>query len=144
MKTIILGIISAIIVFLGLQTILPFPYGFVLGIVFAGLIIWYTKKHSSVDRYSVLNYRRMDPITEKEKRQNDEALRILEKKYIEEKISKEEYLKRKKEFLDIEYNPRKCQICGSKEFEFISEEEKESGEYPSDIGYYRCKKCGAK
>lgn len=84
----------------------------------------------------MLNYRRVDPINEKEKLQNDEALRILEKKYLEEKISKEEYLKRKKEFEDIEYSPRKCKTCGSEEFEFVSKEQH------SDVGYYKCKRCG--
>jgi len=125
--------------------ILPFPFGLVLWMVSVVLIILYVKKHPSVEKDSVLNYRRIDPINEKEKNQNDEALRILEKKYIEEKISKEEYLKRKKEFEDIEYNTRKCKVCGSEEFEFISEERIEDlGEYTSDIGYYKCKKCGAK
>ena len=141
MKSILLGIVSAIVVFFGLQTIIPFPYGLVLGIVFVGLIIWYTKKHSSLNKDSVLHYRRIDPINDKERAQNDEALRILEKKYIEEKISKEEYFKRKKEFENIEYNTRKCKVCGSEEFEFIS---KELGEPTSDTGHYRCKKCGAK
>ena len=145
MKTIILGIISAIIIFIGFQMIIPFPYGLVLGIVFPGIIIWYAIKHSSIGKDSVLNYRRVDPINEKEKEQNDEALRILEKKYIEEKISKQEYLKRKKEFEDIEYNPRKCKVCGSEDFEFISERRiEESGESAPDEGYYKCKKCGAK
>jgi predicted transcriptional regulator len=60
----------------------------------------------------------------------------------EEKISKEEYLKRKKEFLDIEYSPRKCKVCGSKEFEFISDNKNDPD--PSDIGYYTCKICGKK
>ena len=87
----------------------------------------------------------MDPVNQREKKQNDEALRILEKKYIEEKISKEEYLKRKKDFEDTEYNPRKCKVCGSEEFQFISEERiEEIGEHTSDIGYYRYKRCGAK
>ena len=145
MKTIIYGIVLAIVVFFLVQTVMPFPYGLVLGVIFAGLIIWYAKKHASVEKDSLLNYRRVDPINEEEKDQNDEALRILEKKYIEEKISKEEYLKRKKEFEDLEYNPRKCKVCGSEEFEFISEERvEEPGEYPSDIGYYKCKKCGTK
>ena len=142
MKTMILGTILAIVVFLGLQMIIPFPYGLILGLMFVGLIIWYAKRHSSVDKDSVLNYRRADPINEKEKAQNDEALRILEKKYIEEKISKEEYLKRKKEFEDIEYNPRKCKVCGSKEFEFISDNKNDSNS--SDTEYYKCKKCGKK
>ena len=61
-----------------------------------GMIIWYAKKYPSNDKDSLLNFRRVDPINEKEKEQNDEALRILEKKYIEEKLSKEEYLQRKK------------------------------------------------
>jgi len=137
MKTIIFGIIFAVVIFIGLQTVIPFPYGLIFGIISVGAIIWYTKKHSSLDKDSVLNYRRIDPINDKEKAQNDEALRILEKKYIEEKISKEEYLKRKKEFEDIEYNVRKCKFCGSEEFEFISEKEPNS-----DFGYYKCKKCG--
>ena len=145
MKTVIYGIVIAIILFFPLQMILPFPFGLVLWMVSVVLIILYVKKHPSVEKNSVLNYRRIDPINEKEKNQNDEALRILEKKYIEEKISKEEYLKRKKEFEDIKYNPRKCKVCGSEEFEFISEERIEDlGEYTSDIGYYKCKKCGAK
>lgn len=96
MKTIIYGIVLAIVVFFLVQTVMPFPYGLVLGVIFAGLIIWYAKKHAPVGKDSLLNYRRADPINEEEKDQNDEALRILEKKYIEEKISKEEYLKRKK------------------------------------------------
>ena len=63
----------------------------------------------------------------------------------DQKISKEEYLKKKKEFEDTEYDVRKCKVCGSEEFEFVSEERvEEPGEYTSDIGYYKCKKCGAK
>lgn len=145
MKTIVSAIVIAIVLFFLLQMTLPFPYGLVLWLIFVGIIIWYAKKHTPLGKDSVLNYRRTDPINKKEKDQNDEALRILEKKYIEEKISKQEYLKRKKEFEDIEYNPRKCKVCGSEEFEFISEERvEEPGEYTSDIGYYKCKKCGAK
>jgi len=145
MKTIISGIIFAIVIFIGFQMILPFPYGIIFGLLFGGLVIWYTIKHTTIGKDSLLKYRRTDPINEKEKEQNDEALRILEKKYIEEKISKEEYLKRKKEFEDIEYNPRKCKVCGSEEFEYVSDRRiEEPGEPISDEGYYRCKKCGAK
>lgn len=69
----------------------------------------------------------------------------MEKKYIEEKISKEEYLKEKKEFEDLEYHPRKCKTCGSEEFEFVSDRRIEEPREPvADEGYYRCKKCGAK
>ena len=143
MKNIIYGGVLAVVVFFLTQTFLPFPYGPVLGVIFGGLIVWYAKKHSSIAKDSLLNYRRVDPINKEEKDQNNEALRILEKKYVEEKISKEEYLKRKKEFEYTEYNPRKCKVCDSEEFEFISEEgTKESREYSYDFGYYKCKRCG--
>jgi hypothetical protein len=145
MKTILSGTILAVVLFFLFQMTLPFPYGLVLWLIFTGIIIWYVKNHPTVGKDSILNYRRTDPINEKEKEQNDEALRILEKKYLEEKISKEEYLERKKEFEDTEYNPRKCKVCGYGKFEFISEERiDEPGEYASDIGYYKCKRCGAK
>ena len=141
----IAAIIISIIIFIGIQTITPFPYGLVLGVLFAGIIIWYAKNHPSTVKDSILNYRRVDPVNQKEKNQNDEALRILEKKYIEEKISKEEYLERKKEFEDTQYNPRRCNVCGSEDFEFVSDERVEDmGELPSDVGHYRCKRCGAK
>ena len=145
MKTIIPGIILGIVIFFVFQMIVPFPYGIILGLVFGGVIIGYTIKHATRGKDSLLNYRRVDPITEKEKEQNDEALRILEKKYIEEKISKQEYIKRKKRFEDTEYNPQKCKVCGSENFEFVSERRiEEPGEPIADEGYYRCKKCGAK
>lgn len=142
MRVLILGIVIAIVFFMFFQMIIPFPFGLVIGIITAAIIIRYTQKHTSL-KDSVLNYRRIDPINEKERLQNDEALRILEKKYIEEEISKEEYLKRKKEFAEIEYNPRKCKVCGSEEFEFISEGT-EVSDKTSDAGYYKCKKCGMK
>ncbi|KAF6245081.1 hypothetical protein [Nitrosopumilus sp. b2] len=145
MRSILLGAVLAIVVFFLIQTVMPFPYGLILGIVFAGAIVWYAKKHASRSKDSLLNYRRVDPINEYEKEQNDEALRILEKKYIEEKITKEEYLNRKKEFEDSEYNPRKCKFCGSEEFEFVPEEQiGSSSESDSDLGYYKCEKCGKK
>jgi len=97
MKTIIPGIIFGIVIFIGFQMILPFPYGIIFGLLFGGLVIRYAIKHTTIGKNSLLKYRRTDPINEKEKEQNDEALRILEKKYIEEKISKEEYIKRKKD-----------------------------------------------
>ena len=145
MRTILYGVIIAIVLFFLFQMILPFPFGLILWLVPAGMVVWYAKKHPSNDKDSLLNFRRVDPANEKEKEQNAEALRILEKKYIEEKISKEDYLKRKKEFEDTEYSPRKCKVCGSEEFEFVSEERiEEIGEHTSDIGHYRCKRCGAK
>ena len=143
MRTLLFGIVTAIVLFFLFQMVVPFPYGLVLWLVFAVMIIWYARKFPSREKDSLLNFRRIDPINEKEKEQNDEALRMLEKKYIEEKIPKKEYLKRKKEFEDTEYNPRKCKICGSEEFEFVPEERLDGiGEHASDIGYYRCKRCG--
>ncbi len=67
MKTIIPGIILGIVIFFVFQVILPFPYGIILGLVFGGVIIGYTIKNSSRGKDSLLNYRRVDPINEKEK-----------------------------------------------------------------------------
>ena len=67
MKTSIPGIVFGILIFFVFQMVLPFPYGIILGILFAGIIIWYTKKHVSKGKDSLLNYRRTDPINEKEK-----------------------------------------------------------------------------
>ena len=54
-------------------------------------------------------------------------------------------MKRKKEFEGTQYNSRKCKVCGSEDFEFVSHERvEEPGEYTSDIGYYKCKRCGTK
>jgi len=140
MKTSIPGIMFAIAIFFLFQIMTPFPYGLVFGVTLAGIVVFYTIKHDLRSKDSLLNYRRMDPINEEERKQNDEALRILEKKYIEEKISKEEYMKRKKEFEEIEYSPKKCKTCGSENFEFVSEKQNESIEMPE--GYYKCRKCG--
>jgi len=140
MKSEILGVVFGIIVFFLFQLFAPFPFGLVLGIFFAGFIIWYTLKHTIRSKDSLTNYRRIDPINEDERKQNDEALRILEKKYIEEKISKKEYIKRKKEFEEIEYNPRKCKKCGCQDFEFV-EKERDKSESTSN-GNYKCRNCG--
>lgn len=140
MKADIAGIIFGIVIFFLFQLMVPFPIGLVFGIIFAGIVIWYTLKRSMRGRDSLLNYRRIDPINENERKQNDEALRILEKKYIEEKISKEEYMKRKKEFEETEYHPKKCKNCGSEDFEFVTEGNDESKK--SLEGHYKCKKCG--
>jgi hypothetical protein len=101
MNTLYIGIIAAIAIFFGIQTIAPFPYGLVIGIVVAGLIIWRTAKSVSWNHDSLLHYRRVDPLTDKERKQNKEAFRIIKKDFLEGKISEEEYKKKKKEF-DIE------------------------------------------
>ena len=144
MKSSIPGIVFGIVIFFVLQMILPFPYGLVLGVISCGLIIWYAVKHASRGKDSLLNYRRNDPLNEKEREQNDEAQRILDKQTIEDTISHEEYKKRKKEFEEAEYNVRKCSVCGSEDFEFISKRIEKTGESISDKEFYRCKKCGAK
>lgn len=92
----------AIAFFMFFQMIIPFLFGLIIGIVTSELLSNMLKCIHLQKKDSILNYRRVDPINEKERLQNDEALRILEKKYVEEKISKEEYLKRKKEFEEIE------------------------------------------
>ena len=39
----------------------------------------------------------------------------------------------------------KCKVCGSERSEFVSEERIEMpGEYTSDIGHYKCRRCGTK
>ncbi len=55
MKTIVSGIVLAIILFFAFQMTLPFPYGLVSWLIFVGMIIWYVKKHPSIGKDSVLN-----------------------------------------------------------------------------------------
>lgn len=98
MKTLYLGIIASIVIFFTIQTIAPFPYGLVIGIAVAGIILWKAGKVVSLDRDSLLHYRRVDPQSDKERDQNKEAFRIIKKKFLEGEISEEEYQKRKKEF----------------------------------------------
>jgi len=102
MKTRILGIIVAVGIFFGLQMIMPFPYGLIFGIVITTVVIYYVFRKTYTDENSLISHRRSDPKTTKEKEQNKEAFRILKKKYLEEKISKEEYDEMKKEFKDLE------------------------------------------
>ena len=99
-KVSVVGVIIGIIIFFTCSAILPFPYGLFLGIIFAGVIIWYTRRQSFAKENSLLSYRRIDPKNDDEKIQNKEARRILEKKFLEEKITKEEYEKMIKEFND--------------------------------------------
>jgi hypothetical protein len=101
MKTRLLGIIVAVSIFFVFQMLIPFPYGLTLGIGIAVVVIYVSRK-AHTDAGFLTNYRRTDAKTEKEKEQNKEAFRILKKKYIEEKISKEEYDELKKEFKDLD------------------------------------------
>ncbi|MGQ0795609.1 MAG: hypothetical protein ACT4N5_05430 [Nitrosopumilaceae archaeon] len=101
MKAVVAGIVTGVLVFLGIQTVTPFPYGLIFGGGLSGFIIWYTLKKTSANEDSLISYRRSDPQTEEEKRQNLEAYRILKKKFLEERISKEEFERQKKLF-DVE------------------------------------------
>ena len=98
MNILFIGLIIAIAIFFGIQTIVPFPYGLIIGLVIAGIIVWKSAKSEHANRNSLINYRRQDPNTEKELQQNKEAFRIVKKKFLEGKISNEEYERQKKEF----------------------------------------------
>lgn len=98
MKTLLLAIIISIVIFIGVQTILPFPYGLIFGIGISASIIWRAAKSDSLNRFSLLNYRRVDPKTDEELRQNKESFRILKKRFLEEEISEEEFDRLKKDF----------------------------------------------
>ena len=99
-KISVVGVLIGIVIFFAFQIFLPFPYGLFFGIVFAGIIIWWTRRRSFAKENSLLSYRRRDPKDGDEKKQNKEARRILEKKFLEERISKEEYDIMRKEFDD--------------------------------------------
>jgi uncharacterized membrane protein len=98
MKILLLAIIISIVIFIGVQTILPFPYGLILGISIAAFIIWRAAKSDGLNRFSLLNYRRVDPKTDEELKQNKEAFRILKKRFLEGEISEEEFNRLKKDF----------------------------------------------
>jgi len=100
MKTILIAILVSVVIVLGLQIILPFPYGVIFGIVIPVIIIRYAIKQSYRGPFSLLNYRRADPKTDDESKQNREAYRILKKKFLDGEISKEEFDKLKKDFDD--------------------------------------------
>ena len=83
MKNILIAISASAVIILGLQMVLPFPYGAIFGAVISGIIIRYAIKQSHKNQFSLLNYRRSDAKTSKEKKQNLEAYRILKKKFLE-------------------------------------------------------------
>lgn len=98
MKILYIGIVVSIVIFFVIQTITPFPYGLIIGVAIAGIIIWRAAKSVSSERHSLLNYRRVDPKTDKELQQNKEAFRIINKKFLEGEISEEEFERQKKAF----------------------------------------------
>lgn len=87
--------------FFGLQMLLPFPYGLVIGIVIPALIIWYIIKKIKNNPFSLLSYRRADPITKNEIEQNKEAFRLLKKRFLEGEITQDEFEKLKKGFNEM-------------------------------------------
>lgn len=95
---VIMTIIVGVVVFLAFQIVLPFPYGLVVGLGISGAIIYYSIKKTSADENSLVSIRRTDPSSDKELEQNREAYRILKKKFLEEKITKEEFERLSKEF----------------------------------------------
>lgn len=100
MRTLVIAVIVSAAIAIGLQMVLPFPFGVIFAIAIPAIIIWRAIKATDTSQFSLVNYRRVDPKDEKEKKQNREAYRILKKKYLEEKITKEEFDRLKKEFGD--------------------------------------------
>jgi uncharacterized membrane protein len=98
LKTLLAAIAVSAVIALGLQIILPFPFGFIFGITLPVIIIWSAIKKADVNPFTLINYRRADPKTEKEKEQNKEAYRILKKRFLDGEITKEEYDKLRKDF----------------------------------------------
>lgn len=98
MKRIIFTVLIAIGIFLGVNTVLPFPYGLIIGFTGSFVFFWYWLKKTSTSPDSLTSYKRVEPFTEKEKNQNKEAYRILKKKFLEGEITKEEYDKLRKDF----------------------------------------------
>ena len=81
--------------------LLPFPYGLVIGIGIPTLIIWYVIKKMKTDPFALLSYRRADPVTNQEIEQNKEAFRLLEKRFLEGEITKDEFENLKKGFEEM-------------------------------------------
>jgi uncharacterized membrane protein len=97
----IVAFIGSVGLFFVIQMVFPFPYGFVMGIVIPALIIWYVLKKIRDDPFSLLSYRRADPMTKKEMEQNKEAFRLLKKRFLEGEITQDEFEKIKKGFEDM-------------------------------------------
>lgn len=98
MRILYIAIMISIVIFFVSQTVAPFPYGLIIGIATSAIIIWRAAKNTILPRYSLLNYRRSDPKTDEELKQNKEAFRIVKKKFLEGEISEKEFEKKKKEF----------------------------------------------
>lgn len=97
----ILGFFGIIGLFFGIQALFPFPYGLIVGIAITALIVWYIVKKTKDNPFSLLSYRRADPITKKETEQNREAFRLLKKRFLEGEINQDEFEKLKKGFEEM-------------------------------------------
>lgn len=103
MRALIAAIVVAAVLALGIQMIVPFPYGLILGTASVVIIIWYgVKKTKPVRPFSLLSYKRADPQNKDEEKQNNEAFRILKKRFLDGEITKEEFDRLRKPFGDME------------------------------------------
>ena len=84
--------------------LLPFPYGLVIGIGIPALIIWYVIKQMKEDPFALLSYRRADPVTNQEIKQNKEAFRLLKKRFLEGEITQNEFENLKKGFEEMGFD----------------------------------------
>ena len=98
MKRVIFPILISIGIFYGANSVLPFPYGLIIGFGGPFVFFWYWIKKTSSNPSSLTSFRRVDPLTDNEQNQNVEAYRILKKRYLEGEITKEEYDKLRKDF----------------------------------------------
>lgn len=103
MRALIAAIIVSAVLALGIQMVIPFPYGLILAIASVVIIVWYgVKKTKPVKPFSLLSYKRSDPQNTDEEKQNKEAFRILKKRFLDGKITKEEFDRLRKPFGDME------------------------------------------
>jgi len=98
LKRVIFVVLVSVGILLGVNMVLPFPYGLIIGIGGSFAFSWFWLKKSHPNPSSLTSYKRADPITNKEKEQNKEAYRILKKRYLEGEISREEYDRLRKDF----------------------------------------------
>lgn len=102
MKALLAAILVSAVIALGFQMVVPFPFGVIFGISIAVIIIWYTMKTKSINPFSLLTYKRADPRNEDEEKQNQEAYRILKKRFLDGEITKEEFDRLREPFGDME------------------------------------------
>ena len=96
MNSLIFGIIVLIALFFFFQMIFPFPLGLVLWMIPLGLVIWYEKKNLKGQKIQYSTICEEIQLMRKKDNKMNEALRKLEKKYIEEKNFKKRIPRKKK------------------------------------------------